>query len=141
MSEGGGSVKRRRLDRKSQPDSLHLAQRNLVLCPIVEFGCPRRLMPGYLLGVLEPSVVFQVNRDAGCSPSVTSYGGQKTRRLSPLPNCSPGINALEQRLPALEACGGDILVQSLLEQVMHWHFVAMISRKLCRKRAQGGWRC
>ena len=26
-------------------------------------------------------------------------------------------------------------------QVMHWHFVAMISRKLCRKRAQGGWRC
>jgi len=48
------------------------------------------------------------------------------------------VYALEQRLAALEAGGDNVLVQYLLEQVMHWHFVAMISRKICRKRAQGG---
>ena len=32
---------------------------------------PGRLMSRHLLGALKPSVVFQVNRDAGCSPSVT----------------------------------------------------------------------
>jgi hypothetical protein len=32
-------------------------------------------MSRHLLGVLEPSVVFQVNRDAGCPPGVTSGGG------------------------------------------------------------------
>jgi len=39
------------LIRKSQPDSLHLAQCNFVLCPVVKFGCPRSLMAGHLLGV------------------------------------------------------------------------------------------
>jgi hypothetical protein len=83
-------------------------------------------MSRHLLGVLEPSVVFQVNRDAGCPPGVTSDGGQKARRFSPLPNRSPSvvpvqsasrylrsnrINALEQRLPALKACGDNVLVQ------------------------------
>ena len=28
----------------SQPDSLHLTQCNLVLCPVVKFGCSRRFM-------------------------------------------------------------------------------------------------
>ena len=42
-------------------------------------------MPGHLLGVFEPSVVFQVNRDAGRPPGVTSDGGQKTRRLGSFP--------------------------------------------------------
>jgi hypothetical protein len=37
-------------DRLSEPDSLHLAQCNLVLCPIVRFGRSRRLMPSHLLG-------------------------------------------------------------------------------------------
>ena len=82
-------------NRTSQPDSLHLTQCNLVLCPVVKFGCSRRLMPGHLLGVLEPSVVFQVNRDAGCPPGVTSDGGEKTRRLGPLPNRSPGVVAVK----------------------------------------------
>ena len=95
-------------------------------------------MAGHLLGVLEPSVVLQVNSDAGCPPGVTFNGGEKARRLSPPPNSSPGvvavksssghcrakrINALEQGLAALEACGLNVLVQDLLEQVMHWHFV------------------
>jgi hypothetical protein len=48
-------------------------------------------MAGHLLGVLESSVVFQVGRDASCPPGVTSDGGQKTRRLGPLPNRSPGV--------------------------------------------------
>ena len=97
-------------------------------------------MSGHLLGVLEPSVVLQVNRDAGCPPGVTSDGGEKTRRLGPLPNRSPGvvavksssghcrskrINALEQGLPALKACGDNVLVQYLLEQVMHRHLVLL----------------
>jgi hypothetical protein len=34
-------------------------------------------MGGHLLGVLEPSVVLQVNGDAGCPPGVTSDGGEK----------------------------------------------------------------
>src|SRR5208337_4355125 len=97
-------------------------------------------MPGHLLGVLESSVVFQVDRDAGCPPCVTSDGGEKPRRLGPLPNRSPGVVAvqstsgqcrskriytLEQGLPALEPCGDNVLVQYLLEQVMHWHFVLL----------------
>ena len=40
-------------------------------------------MAGHLLGVLEPSVVFQINRDAGCSPGVTSDRREKTGRLGP----------------------------------------------------------
>jgi hypothetical protein len=39
-------------------------------------------MAGHLLGVLESSVVLQVNRDTGCSPGVTSDRGEKTRRLA-----------------------------------------------------------
>ena len=82
-------------------------------------------MAGHLLGVLEPSVVLQVNGNTGCPPGVTSDRGEKTRRLGPLPNRSPGvvpvqspsrylrskrINALEQGLAALEACGDNVLV-------------------------------
>ena len=65
----------------SQPDSFHFIQCNLVLCSIVKSGCSRRLMAGHLLGVLEPSVVLQVNRDTGSPPDVTSDGGEKARRL------------------------------------------------------------
>jgi hypothetical protein len=43
-------------------------------------------MSRHLLGVLEPSVVLQVNRYAGCPPGVASDGGKKTR--SPSPNKS-----------------------------------------------------
>jgi hypothetical protein len=97
-------------------------------------------MSGHLLCVLKPSVVFQVNRDTGCPPCVASDGGEKTRRLGPLANCSPGvvevksssghccskrINALEKGLPALEACGHNVLIQYLLEQVMHRHLVLL----------------
>jgi hypothetical protein len=81
-------------------------------------------MASHLLGVLEPSVVLQINRDTGCPPSVTSDWGEKTRGLSPLPDSRPGvvpvksssghcrskrIHALEQRLPALKACGDNVL--------------------------------
>jgi hypothetical protein len=63
--EGGGGdcagVERSLEFKTSQSDSLHLTQCNLVLCPIVKFGCARRLMAGHLLGVLEPSVILQVN--------------------------------------------------------------------------------
>src|SRR6478672_10010324 len=87
-------------------------------------------MAGHLLGVLESSVVLQINRDAGCPPGVTSDGGEKARRFGPLPNCSPGvvaiqstsrylcsnrINALEQGLPALKACDQNVFVQYSLK--------------------------
>src|SRR5271165_4830200 len=112
-------------DRTSQPDSLHLTQCNLVLCPVIELGRSRRLMAGHLLGMFESSVVLQVNRDAGCPPGVTSNGGEKTRRLGPFPDSRPGvvpvkssschyrssrIDALEQGLPTLEACRDNVLV-------------------------------
>jgi hypothetical protein len=45
-------------------------------------------MSGHLLGVLESPVVFQVNRDAGRPPGVTSDGREKTRRFGPFPNRS-----------------------------------------------------
>jgi hypothetical protein len=48
-------------------------------------------MSSHLLGVLEPFVVLQVNRDAGRPPGVTSDWGEKTRRLGPLPNSRPGV--------------------------------------------------
>jgi hypothetical protein len=38
-------------------------------------------MASHLLGVLQPAVVFQVNGGAGCSPGVTSDGGEKARRF------------------------------------------------------------
>ena len=97
-------------------------------------------MSGHLLGVLEPSIVLQVDRDAGCPPGVTSDGGKKTRRLGPFSNCRPGvvpiksssghgcsnrINALEQGLPALKTCGVNVLVQYPLEQVMHGHIMLL----------------
>ena len=97
-------------------------------------------MAGHLLSVLEPSVVLQVNRDAGCPPGVTSDRREKAGRFGPLPNCSPGvvaiqstsrylrssrINALEQRLAAPKACCLNVFVQNLLEQMMHWHFVLL----------------
>jgi RNA polymerase-binding transcription factor DksA len=115
-------------------------------------------MSRHLLGVLEPAIVLQINRDAGCPPGVTSDRGEKTSRLGPLPNRGPGvvavksssghcrsrrINALEQGLPALEACGDNVLVQYLLEQVMHWHLVLFaalfvgVSRDTLRSRAEG----
>src|SRR3979411_58699 len=75
----------------SQSDSLHLTQCNLVLCAVVQFGCSRRLMPGHLLGVLEPSVVLQINRDTGSPPGVTSNGSEKTRSFGPLADSSPGV--------------------------------------------------
>jgi hypothetical protein len=34
-------------------------------------------------------------------------------------------NALKQGLPALEACGLNVLVQNLLEQVMYGHFMLL----------------
>jgi hypothetical protein len=69
----------------SEPDPLDLTECNLVLCPVVKFGCSRRLMAGHLLGVLEPSVVFQVDRDAGSPPGVTSDWSKKN--LPPWPVC------------------------------------------------------
>jgi hypothetical protein len=78
-------------NRTSQPDALYLAQCNFVLCPVVELGRSRRLMPGHLLGVLQSSVVLQVNRDTGSPPGVTPDGCEKTRRLGPLANRRPGI--------------------------------------------------
>src|ERR1700737_4208474 len=86
--------KARQLNQVSEPDSLHLTQCNFVLCPVVELCCSRRLMPGHLLGVLKPPIVFQVNSDAGCPPGVTSNRGQKTRCLGPFPYCSPCIVAV-----------------------------------------------
>jgi hypothetical protein len=83
----------RKPDRKriSQPDAFYLAQCNLVLCSVVKFGCSRGLVSRHLLGVLQPSVVLQVNGDPGCPPGVTSNGGEKAGRLGSLSNRSPGV--------------------------------------------------
>ena len=54
-------------------------------------------MAGHLLGVFEPSVVLQINRDAGRPPGVTSDGGEKALRLGALPNRSPGVVPFKAR--------------------------------------------
>ena len=97
-------------------------------------------MASHLLGVLQPSVVLQVNGDAGRPPSVTSNGGEKAGRLGQLSNGSPGvipvksssghcrssrINSLEQWLAVPKACCLNVFVQDLLEQMMHWYFVLL----------------
>ena len=74
----------RKPDRKriSQPDAFYLAQCNLVLCSVVKFGCSRGLVSRHLLGVLQPSVVLQVDGDPGCPPGVTSNGVRKPAALA-----------------------------------------------------------
>jgi hypothetical protein len=77
--------------------------------------------------------------------SARLVGVEKTRCLDPLPNCSPmhcavkspsgncrstRIYALEQRLHTLEPWGDNVLVQYLLEQVLH--------RRLCPLPPFGG---
>ncbi len=54
-------------------------------------------MSGHLLGVLEASVILQVNRDA-CRPrGVRSDRGEKTRGSGPLPDRSPGVYRFKVR--------------------------------------------
>jgi hypothetical protein len=48
----------------------NLADRELVLGPVVELGGPGRLMRSHLLGMLKPASVFQVNRHTGRAPGV-----------------------------------------------------------------------
>ena len=54
-------------------------------------------MPRHLLGVLEPSVVLQVNGDAGCPPGVTSNGGEKAGRLGPFRIAAQALYRLRAR--------------------------------------------
>ena len=78
-----------------------------------------------MLRVLEPSIVLQINRDAGHPPGVTSDGVSKPAAFGPLPNRGPGvvsiksssghrcsqrINALEEGLPALKTSDHNIFV-------------------------------
>jgi hypothetical protein len=74
----------RSLDRSSQPDPLDLAECDLVLRPVVELS--RSWRPAHLLGVFEPSVVLQINRDAGRTPGKTPDECERTRRLGPIPD-------------------------------------------------------
>src|SRR5262249_7194389 len=90
-----GHAETRRQESLFQPNSFHLAQCNFVLRPVVEFGGARRPMPGHLLGVFQPSVVLEVDRDAGSPPCMTSYRGKKTRISGPLADSRPGIVAVE----------------------------------------------
>jgi hypothetical protein len=97
-------------------------------------------MAGHLLGVLEPSVALQVNRDTGSPPDVTSDGVRKPAALArfriaaqalyrfkarPVTSVPSELKALEQELSALEAGGDNVVVQYLLEQVMYLHFVLL----------------
>jgi hypothetical protein len=89
VGEGSGGELRRSLRSIVTAGSLYLTQCNFVLRPIVVWLCPestpptgpRRFMSGHLLGMLEPSVVLQINRDTGCPPGVTSDWGQSGTRL------------------------------------------------------------
>jgi len=46
-------------------DPFYLIERNLILSPVVEFGCPRRFMVGDLLRHFQLAAVLQIRRDAG----------------------------------------------------------------------------
>jgi hypothetical protein len=78
-----------------QPDSLDLAQCNFVFCPVIELRCSRRFVSSHLLGMLQPAIVLQVNRNACSPPGMTSHGGEKTystRRLHRPPPMLPGYS-------------------------------------------------
>ena len=48
-------------------------------------------MPGHFWARSSRPSLSEINRDAGCPPGVTSDGDEKTCRLGPLPNRSPGV--------------------------------------------------
>ena len=61
-------------------------------------------MSCHLLGVLEPPVVLQINRDASRTPSVTSDRGEKTRCLARFriePGHCTGLALVRSRLSQL----------------------------------------
>jgi hypothetical protein len=74
-----GPTKQLRIDRHNR---IRSTQCNLVPRPVVELSRSWRLVASHLLGVLEPSVVLQVNSDASCPPGVTSDRDEKTREAS-----------------------------------------------------------
>jgi hypothetical protein len=54
-------------------------------------------MAGHLLGVLEPSVVLQVNRKAGCPPGVTSDRGENPAALGRFPDSAQALYRFSAR--------------------------------------------
>jgi len=90
---------------------------------------PVARLVGHATGVRKPAALAPFE-----SPSKALYRS----RDRPVTAVSSEFTLWNSGLAALKAGGHNVLVQDLLEQVMHWHFVAMISRKICRKRAQGG---
>ena len=69
----------------SNPDSLDLIERNLVLGAVVQLGGTRRLMRRNLLGVFERAAVLHVSRNPGRAKCVTAGGvGQGGCLRSPL---------------------------------------------------------
>jgi hypothetical protein len=90
-------------------------------------------MPGHLLGVLEPSIVFQVDRDAGRPPGVTSDWSEKTRRLGPLPNRGPGVVSINLRARPVTAVPSELTL--LKRGCPLWRPAAtMYSSNICSSR-------
>ena len=71
-------------------DSLYLVERNLVITPVIKFGCPRRFVVSDLLRDFELAAVLQIRRDAGRAEGMTA---------------NPRFDAGRFRAPADDAVG------------------------------------
>ena len=69
---------------------LDLVERNFIISPVIELGCPRRFVVRDLLRDLEFAAVFQIRGDAGCTESMIA---------------NPRFDAGRFRAPADDAVG------------------------------------
>jgi len=69
---------------------LDLVERNFIISPVIELGCPRRFVVRDLLRDLEFTAVFQIRGDAGCTESMIA---------------NPRFDAGRFRAPADDAVG------------------------------------
>jgi hypothetical protein len=85
-------------------------------------------MASHVLGVLQPTVVFQVDGDAGCPPLWPASRSQPRRCSGSKHVPSPALQSnlrSETGVPPLKACCLNVLVQDLLEQVMYGHIMLL----------------
>ena len=88
----------------SQLNPFNLADRDLVLGPVVELGGPGRLMSRHLLGMLEPTTVLQVDRHTGRAPGMAANRRQKAGVPGSFADCCPGVIPIQRAAAKRGAC-------------------------------------
>jgi len=121
---------------------LDLVERNFIISPVIELGCPRRFVVRDLLRDLEFTAVFQIRDDAGCTESMIANPRFDAGRFRAPADDAVGV-LLEEgigcKLAGLAAGGAeeiavdvigdagrfDIIVQTLIETMMTGNVVLL----------------